>query len=62
MQAWWQFEVEQVARELQTDALGGLSEAEARSRLAQYGLNQLREQKGPLPSSWISSGTSSSGS
>jgi transposase InsO family protein len=42
---WHSLTAQEVSAELHTDALTGLSEGEARQRLAQFGPNQLREGK-----------------
>ncbi len=46
---WWRMETAEAARLLATDAERGLSEAEARARLAGHGPNALAEKKGHGP-------------
>ena len=45
----WQIPVDQLAQEWSVDLKSGLTTAEARRRLDQYGRNQLEEQKGEGP-------------
>jgi Ca2+-transporting ATPase len=49
MTKWWHLDPETSARQLETDLQSGLSSAAAAGRRAQYGPNQLREQKGRTP-------------
>lgn len=42
MKQWYQLQAEDVLRRLASDAAGGLSEAESRRRLVQYGSNELQ--------------------
>lgn len=49
MKQWWHLDVQEAARVLKTDLAAGLSDSEIRTRLAQYGPNQLLEQKGRGP-------------
>jgi len=44
--AWWCRSPEEVARELRVDVAVGLSEDEARARLARYGPNELAKEAG----------------
>jgi Ca2+-transporting ATPase len=46
MKNWWHLDIQETARTLETDLAAGLSETEVRSRLARFGPNSLREEKG----------------
>jgi P-type Ca2+ transporter type 2C len=46
MKNWWHLDIQETAQTLETDLAAGLSEAEVRSRLARFGPNSLREEKG----------------
>jgi Ca2+-transporting ATPase len=46
---WWQIEVQDVAKTLETDTTKGLSPQEAGIRLDKFGPNQLREKKSRSP-------------
>lgn len=45
----WQWDIVELSKRLSSDSEKGLSQEEARSRLLQYGPNQLKEQKGRHP-------------
>lgn len=49
MSDWYQLNIEETAKKLNTTADGGLSEAEASNRLEQYGPNELVERGGRQP-------------
>jgi Ca2+-transporting ATPase len=49
MANWWQLDAEAASAELKADLARGPGEPEARARLAQYGPNQLQEQKRRSP-------------
>ena len=49
MSDWYKLQAEQVLQDQQTDEQAGLSEAEAKRRLEQYGANELTEQEGRSP-------------
>jgi Ca2+-transporting ATPase len=49
MSEWYKRSIEQVLKDVETDESQGLSEAEARRRLEQYGENVLAEQEGRSP-------------
>lgn len=45
MNNWWQLEVQDVAKKLETNSKNGISNQEAKKRLEKYGLNELKEKK-----------------
>ncbi|MCM8779255.1 MAG: calcium-translocating P-type ATPase, SERCA-type, partial [Candidatus Omnitrophica bacterium] len=49
MKEYWQLNISEVAKILETDLRQGLSSQEARIRLDKYGPNQLKEKKGSSP-------------
>jgi Ca2+-transporting ATPase len=46
MVSWWQLEIQDAAKTLETDIAKGLSSNEAKIRLEKHGTNQLKEKKG----------------
>ena len=49
MNNWWQLEVQDIAKKLETNSENGISNQEAKKRLEKYGPNQLQEEKGRSP-------------
>jgi Ca2+-transporting ATPase len=46
MTNWWQLEIQEATKVLETDPAKGLSSNEAKTRLEKHGFNQLKEKKG----------------
>ena len=46
MKNWWHLDIAETARVLKTDVTSGLPESQIKPRLAEYGPNKLREEKG----------------
>ena len=49
MTKWWQIDIPEIEKSLNTNLSAGLSSNEAKNRLAKYGANQLKEKKGCSP-------------
>src|SRR4030042_3935688 len=47
MEQWWRKDISEIARMLSSSPDNGLAADQVREKQSQYGLNQLKEQKGP---------------